>query len=48
MHQKLESREKDDVQKASYKCTGCAMHFDAMDMGKIFDPFTQELKYVIL
>ena len=47
MRQKLEVREKDDVHKASYRCSGesCGMHYDAMDIGKIYDPFTQEMRY---
>ncbi|KAH7729279.1 TFIIE alpha subunit family protein [Aphelenchoides avenae] len=46
MRQKLEVREKDDVHKASYRCSGenCGMHYDAMDIGKIYDPFTQEMR----
>uniref|UniRef100_A0A914X0T9 HTH TFE/IIEalpha-type domain-containing protein n=1 Tax=Plectus sambesii TaxID=2011161 RepID=A0A914X0T9_9BILA len=44
MRQKLESREKDDTHKASYKCTGCKQHYDVMEVDTIFDPMTQELR----
>lgn len=48
MRQKLEVREKDDVHKSSYRCSGehCGKHYDAMDIGKIYDPFTQEMRFV--
>uniref|UniRef100_A0A0N5ANH9 HTH TFE/IIEalpha-type domain-containing protein n=1 Tax=Syphacia muris TaxID=451379 RepID=A0A0N5ANH9_9BILA len=44
MRQRLEVRDKDEVHKASYKCSGCRHHYDAMEMDKIFDPVTQELR----
>lgn len=30
--------------KATYKCLGCSHNYDAMDMDKIFDPVTEELR----
>ncbi|MFH4984662.1 hypothetical protein AB6A40_011371 [Gnathostoma spinigerum] len=44
MRQRLEVKDKDEVHKASYKCSGCQYHYDAMEMDKIFDPVTQELR----
>ncbi|KAL3110207.1 hypothetical protein niasHT_015810 [Heterodera trifolii] len=46
IRQKLEVREKDDVHKAHYRCTGanCKRQYDAMDIGKIYDPFSQEMR----
>lgn len=46
IRQKLEGREKDDVNRAYYRCSNdqCKRQYDAMDMGKIFDPFTQEMR----
>ncbi|VDD92309.1 unnamed protein product [Enterobius vermicularis] len=44
MRQRLEVKDKDEVHKASYKCSGCRRHYDAMEMDKIFDPVTQELR----
>lgn len=48
MRQKLEGREKDDVQRASYRCNteNCKKHFDSMDIGKIYDPDTHEMKFL--
>nr|CDP96847.1 Bm7497, isoform a [Brugia malayi] len=43
MRQRLEVKDKDEVHKASYRCTGCQYQYDAMEMDKIFDPLTQEL-----
>ncbi|VDK67393.1 unnamed protein product [Litomosoides sigmodontis] len=43
MRQRLEVKDKDEVHKASYRCTGCQYQYDAMEMDKIFDPVTQEL-----
>uniref|UniRef100_A0A914I6V3 Transcription initiation factor IIE subunit alpha N-terminal domain-containing protein n=1 Tax=Globodera rostochiensis TaxID=31243 RepID=A0A914I6V3_GLORO len=45
IRQKLEVREKDDVNRAHYRCTGinCKRQYDAMDIGKIYDPFSQEM-----
>lgn len=40
----MEVKDKDEVHKASYKCSGCRRHYDAMEMDKIFDPVTQELR----
>lgn len=39
----MEVKDKDEVHKASYRCTGCQYQYDAMEMDKIFDPVTQEL-----
>lgn len=39
----MEVKDKDEVHKASYRCTGCQYQYDAMEMDKIFDPLTQEL-----
>uniref|UniRef100_A0A915LZ42 Transcription initiation factor IIE subunit alpha N-terminal domain-containing protein n=1 Tax=Meloidogyne javanica TaxID=6303 RepID=A0A915LZ42_MELJA len=46
IRQKLEVREKDDIHRAFYRCSneGCKRQYDVMDMGKIFDPFTQEMR----
>uniref|UniRef100_A0A1I7VX44 HTH TFE/IIEalpha-type domain-containing protein n=2 Tax=Loa loa TaxID=7209 RepID=A0A1I7VX44_LOALO len=43
LRQRLEVKDKDEVHKASYRCTGCQYQYDAMEMDKIFDPLTQEL-----
>ncbi|KAI6214097.1 Transcription initiation factor IIE subunit alpha [Aphelenchoides besseyi] len=43
MRQKIESHEQDNVRKASYICTGCQKHYDALEIGTIYDPTTQEL-----
>jgi len=47
IRQKLEVREKDDVHRALYRCTTetCKKQFDAMDMGKIFDQFTGQMRF---
>uniref|UniRef100_A0A0N4UH10 TFIIE domain-containing protein n=1 Tax=Dracunculus medinensis TaxID=318479 RepID=A0A0N4UH10_DRAME len=44
MRQRLEVKDKDSVLKATYKCLGCSHNYDAMDMDKIFDPVTEELR----
>ncbi|VDM23865.1 unnamed protein product [Toxocara canis] len=44
MRQRLEVKDKDEVYKASYKCSGCQHHYDAMEMDKIFDPMMQEMR----
>ncbi|VDK49506.1 unnamed protein product [Anisakis simplex] len=44
MRQRLEVKDKDEVHKASYRCSGCAQHYDVMEIDKIFDPFTQEMR----
>uniref|UniRef100_A0A915A554 HTH TFE/IIEalpha-type domain-containing protein n=1 Tax=Parascaris univalens TaxID=6257 RepID=A0A915A554_PARUN len=44
MRQRLEVKDKDEVHKASYKCSGCNYHYDAMEMDKIFDPMSQEMR----
>lgn len=46
IRQKLEVREKDDIHRAFYRCSNesCKRQYDVMDMGKIFDPFTQEMR----
>ncbi|VDM97213.1 unnamed protein product [Thelazia callipaeda] len=44
MRQRLEVKDKDEVHKALYRCTGCQYQYDAMEMDKIFDPITQELR----
>lgn len=47
MRQKLESREKDDVHRTQYRCTydSCKKHYEDMDIGKIFNPLTDEMRY---
>lgn len=47
MRQKLEMKDKSKNQKASYLCTGegCQKTYDAMDIGRIYDPVTQEMRY---
>ena len=49
IRQKLEVREKDDIHRAFYRCSneGCKRQYDVMDMGKIFDPFTQEMRFAL-
>lgn len=46
MRQKLEGREKNDVQRSTYQCTNenCKKHYDVMDIGKIYDSSTDEMK----
>lgn len=50
IRQKLEVREKDDIHRAFYRCSneGCKRQYDVMDMGKIFDPFTQEMRFFFI
>uniref|UniRef100_A0A915DXP2 HTH TFE/IIEalpha-type domain-containing protein n=1 Tax=Ditylenchus dipsaci TaxID=166011 RepID=A0A915DXP2_9BILA len=50
MRTKLEGREKSDVQKSTYRCTNnnCKKNYDVMDIGKIYDMNTGEMKYSIL
>lgn len=43
IRQKLESREKDEVNKASFQCTNCGQQYDQMDVGKIFQPDTGKM-----
>lgn len=46
MRTKLEGREKDDVHRSLYRCSNdnCKKTYEAMDIGKIFDPNTGELR----
>lgn len=44
MRQRLEVKDKNEVQRGSYRCMGCRYHYDAMEMDKIFDMRTQELR----
>lgn len=48
MRQKLESREKDDVHRTQYKCTysSCNKNYEDIDIGKIFNPITDEMRYL--
>lgn len=44
MRQMLEAREKNELQKANYKCEQCAAQYEDMDIDRIFDPQTGTLK----
>ncbi|KAK6043465.1 TFIIE alpha subunit [Cooperia oncophora] len=44
MRQMLEAREKNELQKANYKCDQCGAQYEDMDIDRIFDPQTGTLK----
>ncbi|KJH47613.1 TFIIE alpha subunit [Dictyocaulus viviparus] len=44
MRQMLEAREKNELQKANYKCEQCGAQYEDMDIDRIFDPQTGTLK----
>ncbi|KAI1726313.1 TFIIE alpha subunit domain-containing protein [Ditylenchus destructor] len=46
MRTKLEGREKDDVHRSLYRCSNdnCKKTYEAMDIGKIYDPNTGDLR----
>ncbi|CAI4223856.1 unnamed protein product [Auanema sp. JU1783] len=44
MRQKLEAKEKEDVQRAVYKCEGCASQYETLEVDRILDPYTGTLK----
>ncbi|CAD6196728.1 unnamed protein product [Caenorhabditis auriculariae] len=44
MRQKLESREKDDMNQAHYKCNHCSSRYELLDIPRILDPMTGQLR----
>lgn len=43
IRQKLESREKDQVNRSQYKCNRCQLTFEPMDVGKLYQPETGKM-----
>lgn len=42
---KLDSRDRTDARPSNYTCTQCLRAFTDLDVGSLFDPMTQLLKY---